>query len=405
MARGLKKLVRMDDSDFTDSEVVHLNPVEAMPQTIGQLLQIKREEFGVDLREAAGYLNIRYTYLLAIEEGRVDELPGAAYAMGFVRTYADYLGLDGPAIVERYKDETAELADDIRLVFPSPLPEGKVPSGTIILVAILSLVLVYAGWAIFAQQNVKLAELVPALPERFVSLLNSDKPGEGSEPAVEARTETASDASKPSAIEVTPPTPPVSVSLSAETPPTESAVPAKAAGAPAPSNVAIAETPAAAQSEPVRIPTETVPAVDESVPGVVNPEPKTVIRPGAVAVASAAESVSESGVETPVSTPELAGSHSAPSATIVAPVETTSAAGSSAATEITPQVTEPQASSIVPVDQVDTPTIPRRDDSGGDSTCPGGCAVAAQAAGRRLRSASSIWQRRRRFTGRDKGAD
>ena len=176
MARGLRKLVRTDESDYAGSDVVPLNPVDTAPQSVGGLLQTKRAEFGVDLREAADYLNIRYAYLLAIEEGRVDDLPGAAYAMGFVRAYADYLGLDGPAIVERYKAETSELGDDVRLVFPSPLPEGKIPSAAIILVGLVALLLVYGGWVVFAQKDVKIAELVPALPKQFASLLGSDEP-------------------------------------------------------------------------------------------------------------------------------------------------------------------------------------------------------------------------------------
>jgi cytoskeleton protein RodZ len=189
MARGLKKIIRSNVSEYADSDVVPLNPADSAPQTVGELLQTKRQEFGVDLRETAEYLNIRYAYLLSIEEGRVDDLPVAAYAMGFVRAYADYLGLDGPAIVERYKDETAELGDDVRLVFPSPLPEGKVPSGAIVLIGIVALALVYGGWVFLAQQNVKIAELVPALPEKFSSLLGGDE-------SVEAVPETGSDAPK-----------------------------------------------------------------------------------------------------------------------------------------------------------------------------------------------------------------
>ena len=170
-----KKITNPDESKYADSEAKSLNLMDTAPQTVGGLLQIKRQEVGVDLREAAEYLNIRYAYLLAIEEGRVDDLPGAAYAMGFVRAYSDHLGLDGAAIVERYKDETVELGGDVRLVFPSPLPEGKVPNGVIILIGLLVLILVYAAWAILAQQNEKFATLVPALPGKFSSSLGSDK--------------------------------------------------------------------------------------------------------------------------------------------------------------------------------------------------------------------------------------
>lgn len=170
-----KKITSPNEPKYANSDAKSFNLMDTAPQTVGGLLQIKRQEVGVDLREAAEFLNIRYAYLLAIEEGQVDDLPGAAYAMGFVRAYSDYLGLDGAAIVERYKDETAELGDDVRLVFPSPLPEGKVPSGAIILIGLLALILVYGAWVVLAQQNEKFAKLVPALPGNFSSSLGSDK--------------------------------------------------------------------------------------------------------------------------------------------------------------------------------------------------------------------------------------
>ena len=173
MAEGLKKLVPSDESYFAGLDVVIINPSETTPQTVWEMLQTKRQEYGVDLREAAEYLNIRYVYLLAIDEGRVDDLPGAAYAMGFVRAYADYLGLDGTAIVERYKDETAGVGNNVRLDFPSPLPEGKLPSVAIIFAGLLVLVLVYGSWVVLAQHFTKVAELVPDLPEGFSALLDS----------------------------------------------------------------------------------------------------------------------------------------------------------------------------------------------------------------------------------------
>ncbi|MDD9916642.1 MAG: DUF4115 domain-containing protein [Rhodospirillaceae bacterium] len=242
----MKKIIRSDVSEYADSDVVPLNPADSAPQTVGELLQTKRQEFGVDLREAAEYLNIRYAYLLSIEEGRVDDLPGAAYAMGFVRAYADYLGLDGPAIVERYKDETAELGDDVRLVFPSPLPEGKVPSGAIILIGIVALALVYGGWVFLAQQNVKIAELVPALPEKFSSLLGGDE-------SVEAVPETGSDA--PQTVTSTPVQAPVT-----EPQPTPSTV--------TESQPQIAETPPAVQAAEEALPLPPKP------PAVASAEPR-----------------------------------------------------------------------------------------------------------------------------------
>lgn len=174
MARGLQNKAR-SETGRPEAEVVPLNPAEAVPNSVGELLRESRKNAGADLREAADYLRIRYPYLLAIEESRVDDLPGATYAMGFVRAYADYLGLDGPAVVERYKNETSELGDDVRLVFPSPSPEGKLPSAAIILVGVVGLILTYAGWVFLAQPDTKIAEMIPSLPDSFTSFLGSEE--------------------------------------------------------------------------------------------------------------------------------------------------------------------------------------------------------------------------------------
>lgn len=145
-------------------------------ETAGQFLRQKREAFGYDLRDVADRLRIRYVYLVAIEEDRLDDLPGATYAVGFVRAYAELLDLDGPEIVNRFREETAQLAKEARLVFPSPQSEGRVPSGAILLLSIVAAALVYGGWVFLSSKDRPIAELVPALPERFLALIGKSEP-------------------------------------------------------------------------------------------------------------------------------------------------------------------------------------------------------------------------------------
>src|SRR5215216_5906454 len=52
---------------------------------VGRLLCSTRMRLGKDLQHIAQVLHIRYTYLVAIEDGRYEDLPGQAYAIGFVR--------------------------------------------------------------------------------------------------------------------------------------------------------------------------------------------------------------------------------------------------------------------------------------------------------------------------------
>ncbi|MBT5811604.1 MAG: DUF4115 domain-containing protein, partial [Rhodospirillaceae bacterium] len=78
------------------------------------------------------------------------------------------------AIVSRFKAETAELDDKTRLVFPSPMPEGRTPGGALILIAIIFAALVYGAWIYMSSQDRSLAEIVPVLPESLESLVETD---------------------------------------------------------------------------------------------------------------------------------------------------------------------------------------------------------------------------------------
>jgi len=56
--------------------------------------------------------HIRSRYLKALEDERFDVLPGTAYVRGFLRTYAEYLGLDADPFVEEYNARFAPPDED-----------------------------------------------------------------------------------------------------------------------------------------------------------------------------------------------------------------------------------------------------------------------------------------------------
>lgn|GEM_PF-2260542 len=69
----------------------------------GARLAAVRESRGVSIREAAARTHIRENHLEAIEKADAKGLPARPYALGFVRTYAEFLELDARAIVEQFK--------------------------------------------------------------------------------------------------------------------------------------------------------------------------------------------------------------------------------------------------------------------------------------------------------------
>jgi cytoskeleton protein RodZ len=71
--------------------------------TLGETLRQARLDKSVSIAEAARDTRIRRTYLEALEAEDTASLPPAVYTRGFVRTYAEYLGLDAPAMVDLYQ--------------------------------------------------------------------------------------------------------------------------------------------------------------------------------------------------------------------------------------------------------------------------------------------------------------
>ena len=70
---------------------------------IGRLLEHKRKEQGLSLDEVEQATKIRKRYLTGLERDDYAVLPDAVYARGFLKTYANYLGLDGEAFARELK--------------------------------------------------------------------------------------------------------------------------------------------------------------------------------------------------------------------------------------------------------------------------------------------------------------
>jgi hypothetical protein len=76
----------------------------AMP-TIGSRLREERRRRGLKLAEVWSATLIPERHLAALEEDRFDLLPAGSYRRSFLRGYADYLGLNGDALVDEYQQQ------------------------------------------------------------------------------------------------------------------------------------------------------------------------------------------------------------------------------------------------------------------------------------------------------------
>ena len=141
---------------------------------VSEILRNGRIVKDQELKDVSDSLRIRLPFLEAIEAGRYEELPGTTYAIGFVRAYAEYLGLDNKAIVEQFKIEAAELARRTELHFPEPLPGGRVPGGAIVFVCIILAVVFYGAWMLVSSNGKSVAEVVSELPTNLAEMIGLD---------------------------------------------------------------------------------------------------------------------------------------------------------------------------------------------------------------------------------------
>lgn len=72
---------------------------------LGEALRAQRERMGITLEQAAEDTRIRDKFLRALEGGDYQTLPGVVYTKGFLRNYADYLGLDPEQLIAQFQAE------------------------------------------------------------------------------------------------------------------------------------------------------------------------------------------------------------------------------------------------------------------------------------------------------------
>jgi cytoskeleton protein RodZ len=142
---------------------------------LGAMMREMRENLGHELDAVARDLRIRLVYLEAIEAGRLTDLPGNAYVSGFLRSYSDFLGLDGKEIVRRFKMAGAKISSQPQLHLPSPVEEGRLPTASILLVAAVIAAAAYGGWYYMSGSGKGPMETVASLPQEFSSLVDDAK--------------------------------------------------------------------------------------------------------------------------------------------------------------------------------------------------------------------------------------
>lgn len=150
------------DAEYREPTLAAAEPAPAAH--VGVLMRECREHYGEDLRAVAQTLRIRLAYLQAIEQGQFEALPGATYAVGFIRAYADYLGLDSDAILQTFRAGTSDMRSRSDLDFPVAPAEGKFPSAMTMWVSLVLVVATIVGWQYFSESDDSLAMIAAVAP-------------------------------------------------------------------------------------------------------------------------------------------------------------------------------------------------------------------------------------------------
>ena len=145
--------------------------------TVGALLRRTRLAKNEDLQDVASYLCIRYQFLAALEEGDYKKLPGEAYANGFIRSYAAYLGLNPADILSRYKQEFFNMKNRENgfNVMSSDDTENVVPTPKIVVVSVILLLIAFGFWRSYFEMPSEIKENSVPEQDGQISYLPSEE--------------------------------------------------------------------------------------------------------------------------------------------------------------------------------------------------------------------------------------
>ena len=164
----------LDQGGGLERRRLHLREIsddsDAPLETVGQDLRKARQRKGEDLAQISAVLKIRKDYLDALEESKFDTIPGRAYIIGFVRTYAQYLGLDPNECIDRIKREIAGRGDgrEGNVEVSSPR-ERKLPPGGMWLAIFLLIAVLYGAYYLFVAVNRMAVPSVAPVPARLAA--------------------------------------------------------------------------------------------------------------------------------------------------------------------------------------------------------------------------------------------
>ena len=158
--QGRKKVKKEKNIPVEEPQPLPENEVSETPKTqpeapkvdkktkitkVGAMLKEVRMQKDLKLIDVAKQLCIRKHYLESIEDSAYSDIPPFPYGIGFIRSYAKFLGLNAENIVDLYKEET-HISEPANMHVLEPQAEANVPNLRYIIISIVAIVLLCIGW-------------------------------------------------------------------------------------------------------------------------------------------------------------------------------------------------------------------------------------------------------------------
>ena len=157
-------------------------------QTVGDILRAEREKQGISVKDVEKATSIRALYIQAIEDGNYSIMPGEVYLKGFIRNYANFLGLQGQELVDIYRqslpaETPVNEPEKIEKYRRPPVKRnwGKLLTSIVILLLIIAAA--WFAWAFWSQQPEKPKPQTQQQPQSQVAPAPAPAPAPVTPPA------------------------------------------------------------------------------------------------------------------------------------------------------------------------------------------------------------------------------
>lgn len=138
--------------------------------SVGDILRRARTKKKLSLQDVEVAIRVSTQHLTAIEENRLEMLPGRVYALGFIKAYAELVELDSEKVLELLKRQAGEkIAPKNIAPAPSPILEDfSLPTGKVFLMIFALFIVVFVAKSHYDGSSYLLEEQIPNVPKDLV---------------------------------------------------------------------------------------------------------------------------------------------------------------------------------------------------------------------------------------------